>query len=259
VSLRVITLILLAWATSSRPETQSTLNVSWTVDGSITGGALLTWGASELAKGSLSPITCRWCSADELDRSVRNAVVWSNKGRAAAASDALQFAVPVGIAVYDLFAARSSGAIDESPKDVLVIAEAVAVAGVLTQTARYSFARVRPYAYYGHSDAGRDDHLSFWSGHTVVVFSAAAAGGTVGRIRGYAGWQWVYAVGFTGGAMTGYFRMASDNHWLTDVLASAAVGTGAGILVPWLHRAGPFGTSYQVLPAPGGLAVAGEF
>ena len=44
-----------------------------------------------------------------------------------------------------------------------------------------------------------------------------------------------------------------------DVLASAAGGTGIGILVPWLHRAGPGCMSYQVLPAPGGLAITGEF
>ena len=72
-------------------------------------------------------------------------------------------------------------------------------------------------------------------------------------------WAWLYAAGFTGAALTGYFRMAGDEHWLTDVLASAAVGTGIGILVPWLHRKGPAATTYRVLPAPGGLAIAGEF
>ena len=118
---------------------------------------------------------------------------------------------------------------------------------------------MRPYAYYSAADVSRDDHLSFWSGHTVVAFSAVAAGGTVARLRGYDGWPWVYAVGFTGAALTGYFRMASDNHWFTDVLASAAVGTGVGIAVPWLHRSCSTTVNYRVLPTFGGLAVAGTF
>jgi membrane-associated phospholipid phosphatase len=92
-----------------------------------------------------------------------------------------------------------------------------------------------------------------------VAFSAAAAGGTVARLRGYQSWPWVCAVGFTGATLTGYFRMAADKHWLTDVLASAAVGTGVGMLVPWLHGGGPVAASLRLLPAPGGLAVAGEF
>ncbi len=255
----IVAVAVLAWGLPSRPEVPRTLNVSWAVDGSITGTALVVLGISELAKGRLAPLACRWCGADGVDASVRDAVVWSNKSAAATTSDVLQLAVPVGIGAYDLLAARASGDINAAPGDVVIIAEAVAISGVITQGVKYSVARVRPYAYYGHSDTGRDDHLSFWSGHTVVAFSAAAAGGTVARMRGYGGWPWVYAAGFTGAALTGYFRMASDKHWLTDVLASAAAGTGIGILVPWLHRAGPGGTSYRALPAPGGLAVTGTF
>ena len=43
-------------------------------------------------------------------------------------------------------------------------------------------------------------------------------------------------IGFTAAAATGYFRMAADKHWLTDVLTGAATGTAVGLLVPWLHR-----------------------
>jgi hypothetical protein len=43
------------------------------------------------------------------------------------------------------------------------------------------------------------------------------------------------------------------------VLASAAVGTTVGVLVPWLHRAGPGGSSLRLLPVPGGLLLAAEF
>ena len=255
----LVALTLLASAMPSRADEPRPLDVSWTVDGTITGAALVVWGGSALAKNSLAPPSCRWCSANSLDTSVRNAVVWSNTRTAATLSDLLQFGVPVGVATYDVLAARGSGSLAEPAKDLLVIAEAIAIAGVLTQTAKYTFARVRPYAFFGHSDTARDDHLSFWSGHTSVTFSAAAAGGTVARIRGYAGWEWVYALGLTAAAATGYFRMAADKHWLTDVLAGAVVGTGTGILVPWLHRPSVSGLNLRVVPEPNGAAVSGEF
>ncbi len=252
----IVALAVLAWGLPSRPEDPRTLNVSWALDGSITGAALAVWGVSELAKDSLTPRACRWCSTDGLDGNVRNAVVWSNTRAAATASDILEFGIPVGVAAYDLFAASDAAS---AASDVLVVAEAVAITGVVTQDAKYTVARIRPYAFYSGRDSGPDDHLSFWSGHTVTAFSAAAAGGTVARMRHFQGWPWVYAAGFTGAALTGYFRMASDKHWPTDVLASAAAGTGIGILVPWFHRAGLGAASYRVLPAPGGLVFAGKF
>jgi membrane-associated phospholipid phosphatase len=103
-----------------------------------------------------------------------------------------------------------------------------------------------------------EDHLSFWSGHTTTAFSAAAAAGYVAQIRGYDSWPWVYAVGFTAAGAVSYFRVAGDKHWMTDVLVGAAVGTGVGFLVPWLHRASPQ-LGLRVAPHPSGLAIAGRF
>jgi membrane-associated phospholipid phosphatase len=63
-------------------------------------------------------------------------------------------------------------------------------------------------------------------------------------LRGYAGWPWVYAGGFTAAAAVGYLRMAGDKHWLADVAAAAAIGTASGLLTPLLlHR--------KEAPAPG--------
>ena len=104
-----------------------------------------------------------------------------------------------------------------------------------------------------------DSRLSFWSGHASIAFSAAAAGGSVAQRRGYAGWPWVYAVGFGAAATTGYLRIAADQHWLTDVLAGAVVGTAVGFAVPWLHRGeGNGNIQAQVLPLPGGFVITGR-
>jgi membrane-associated phospholipid phosphatase len=230
--------------------------VDWTVDGAITGGMLALWGVSELASGTLSPPRCRWCGTPGLDADVRNALAWSNKGTAAFASNVLVLSVPAGIAMYGVLAARAAGDVKTVPADLLLVGEAVAISGVLTQAAKYATARQRPYAYFGTGYNGRDGHASFWSGHTSFAFSAAAAGGTVARLRGYAGWPWVYGVGFTAAAATGYLRVAADKHWLTDVLAAAVSGTAVGLAVPLLHRAVP--RRMRVVLVPGGIALAGD-
>jgi membrane-associated phospholipid phosphatase len=253
-------LALLAFAApAGASEAGTSLKVDWVLDGVVTGATLAAWGISGLMSGTLAPRECRWCGTPGLDARVRNAVVWPNPTPAATTSDVLVVVLPLGVGAYDLLAARAAGNTGAAAEDLLVIAESVGVAGVLSQIVRFTTARQRPFAYYGGGTGARADHLSFWSGHSATVFSAAAAGGTVARLRGYEGWPWVYAAGFTGAAVTDYFRMAGDKHWLTDALAGAAVGIGVGILVPWLHRGGGGPQQVRVVPAPGGLAVAGYF
>jgi membrane-associated phospholipid phosphatase len=240
-------------------EPAAPLHVDWVLDGVLTGATLTAWGVSGLLDDQLAPRRCRWCGTPALDARVRGAVAWRHPGVATRASDVLAVALPLGVGAYDLLAARAAGPAGHAGQDLLLIGESVGVASVVSQLARFTTARQRPSAFYGGGTGGRADHLSFWSGHSATVFSAAAAGGTVARLRGYQGWPWVYAAGFTAAAATGYFRMAGDQHWLTDTLVGAAVGTGAGLLVPWLHRSGAGPEDLRVVPVPGGLALAGGF
>ncbi len=238
---------------AAAPET---LHVDWVVDGTVTGGALAAWAALELARDGLTPATCRWCTAPGIDADVRRALAWSSPGGAKTASDVLLFAVPVGFAGYDLLAARDAGGLRRSAEDVLVVAEAVALTGVVTDTAKYAFARQRPYAVGRTLDA--ESRNSFWSEHTSLTFAAAAAGGSVARLRGYPGWGWVYGVGFGAATATAYFRLAADQHWLTDVVAGAAAGSAIGFLVPWLHRRTSMPGAVSVAVLPGRVVVTGQ-
>jgi membrane-associated phospholipid phosphatase len=58
----------------------------------------------------------------------------------------------------------------------------------------------------------------------------------VARLRGYPAWPAVYAAGFGAAAAVGYLRIAADEHWLSDVVAAAAVGAGLGVAVPLLFH-----------------------
>ena len=211
-------------------EHASPVSIDWAVDGAITGSALALWLGTELAKDSLTPPSCRWCATNQLDVSVRNALVWSNPGSAGTASDIMVVAIPAGIALRDVLAVGSAR---EAVPDLVIIGEAMAISGFLGQTFKFATARQRPYALYGtQPSAGADDNRSFYSSHTTIAFSAVAAGGMLAQLRGDSAWPWVYGVGFTAAAATGYFRLAADRHWLTDVLMGAASGTAVGLAVP---------------------------
>jgi membrane-associated phospholipid phosphatase len=234
------------------------LKVNWVVDGLITGTTLALWVLPEFFKSSLAPAEARWYDPPGVDVSARAVLVWPNPAPAATTSDILVAAVPLGLGLWVFLEAEAAGGLRTAAEDLLVITEAITVAGALTTVTRYTTARIRPYAYYGQGTGVPEDHLSFWSGHTTTAFSAAAAAGYVAQLRGYESWPWIYAVGFTGAGAVAYFRVAGDKHWMTDVVVGAVVGTGIGFLVPWLHRSSP-ALSLRVVPLPEGLAVAGRF
>lgn len=235
------------------------LRTDWTVDGIATGAALAAWGALELGKGQLVPAACRWCDPPGFDRDARRALAWSDPEPAKVASTAVLLAIPTGFLAYDLLSTRDAGGVRKTAQDVLVVAEAVAVTGILTDVAKYAFARQRPYALGAAGPLDADSRVSFWSGHSALAFAAAAAAGSVAQRRGYGGWPWVYAVGFTAATGTAYLRVAGDQHWLSDVVVGAVVGTAVGFAVPWLHRADGALASTSVTPLPNGFAFSGRF
>lgn len=144
--------------------------------------------------------------------------------------------------------------------DLLLVLEAAGIAVDLNQVAKFAVGRQRPFVRYGDPDRARDpdDNLSFYSSHTGLAFSLAASAGTVSSLRGYRCAPWVWAVGMSLAALTAYLRVASDEHYLTDVVAGAAVGTAVGIAVPrLLHGREPHGVSGQrtVVALPLGVRV----
>jgi membrane-associated phospholipid phosphatase len=79
---------------------------------------------------------------------------------------------------------------------------------------KYSVGRLRP-------DGSR--HNSFPSGHTATAFMTAS------MLHKEYGWRspWFSIGGYTAAAVTGVSRICNNKHWLTDVVAGAAIGIGA--------------------------------
>ncbi len=94
------------------------------------------------------------------------------------------------------------------------------------------------------------EDYSFPSGHTAAAFSTA---GVISRR--HPGWATGAAVGL--GVLTALGRMEDMKHYASDVAAGATIGWIMGRTVA--RSGGGEAAAWQLVPAPGGLAVAGRF
>ncbi len=99
------------------------------------------------------------------------------------------------------------------------LVEAIAAQGILVGVLKRSLDRRRP----------NGDHYAFPSGHTSYAFATAGlADGVLGHRAG--------VPAFAAAAFVGATRITLHRHWLSDVVAGAALGTSVGELVGHEHR-----------------------
>lgn len=125
----------------------------------------------------------------------------------------------------------------------LMYAETLLIANGIKELTKLAVSRTRPYMYYDAPSFPKKDvddgdwANSFPSGHSTMAFSAAAFTSftfckyfpeSVLRFPVVAG-SYAMACGVAA------LRVSSGNHFMTDVLTGAAIGTAVGFLVPWLH------------------------
>ncbi len=233
------------------------LQYNLAVDASVTGAMLLSVALLTVYQSDLLPAACRWCAPPAIDASVRNALVWESGARTAdLVSTVLDVAVPASAFTYLLLSANGGGDVNAGLVDALLVTEAAAAALLVNQVVKLLVGRQRPYAHFGN-DLGysrSEDNLSFYSGHTSLVFSVVAATVTLASMRGYAGAGIVAGVGFTMGLGIGYLRIAADQHYLTDVLVGAVIGGLVGWAVPRIFHspepASPAAPTGSALRAP---------
>lgn len=102
--------------------------------------------------------------------------------------------------------------------------------------------RFRPYVY--GSSASMDDKLdrdasrSFFSGHVTRAFAAAVMTAIMYEDyfpeSDYKTYVWCGSLALA--SSCALLRVTSGYHFPTDVIAGAAVGSGIGYLIPYLHR-----------------------
>jgi membrane-associated phospholipid phosphatase len=249
----------------------------------ITGAALaVSIGAA------VAPVPAwRWSGATGVDDAVRSAIRLGHYRARRAAADTSDVLLATTMTFPILFDAlvtawsrRGSGAV--ARQLMLIDLETMAVAGAVTALTSSLVGRERPFAAGGfcETEEGRNQrdcdpdlrfrYRSFFSGHTSMSFTAAALVCTHhAHLRLYrnAGDTAVCIAAMGAAAATGTLRMMSDVHYVTDVMAGAAVGTLIGFGVPWLlHyreppplRTGATGPSFSVVPNPTGVSLVGLF
>ncbi len=240
------------------------LQYNWGRDGSLTFAAGALWLASEWKKEHLAPLMCRWCASNEMDRVVSEGLRWNRPNHVANIGNVAIFALPVALGAAITFSAWQEGGGEQAVTDLLLVAETVAISGLVAQTIKYAVGRKRPFVAELPTLGKKtreyaDNNLSFYSQHTNLAFCLVFSFGTIAHIRKYQAEPWIWGLGLPAASLIGYSRIASQKHYLTDVLVGAGMGAFSGWLVPWLH-------SHQALPkgvaiqgGPQGVVVTGVF
>jgi membrane-associated phospholipid phosphatase len=252
-------------ASTARAE-DNELRYDWRVDGAVTAAGFAFWGGTQLLESRLAAADCRWCDPGSVDSSVRDALRWDDTSAANLTSN-LGAYLFVPLASLGLLAldTHREGRLDELPGDVLVIAEAVALNGTLTQIVKFAAGRERPFVHALPDEEKAltarpaDNNVSFYSSHTSFAFSLAVSTATVASMRHYRWAPLIWGVGLVAAASVGYLRIAADQHYFTDVMVGAAVGSAIGFAVPYgLHRGAGALASVPVAGGGAMLTVSGH-
>jgi membrane-associated phospholipid phosphatase len=126
--------------------------------------------------------------------------------------------------------------------------EAVFVSGITVTAIKMLSGRTRPFASGDHSPTHwdlfggfrSDSTRSFASGHTATASAAAVMLASEWRRQGVRGWKTlgppsVYALA----TITGASRVRDRQHWMSDVVSGAVVGTFSALVVRRWHDAHP--------------------
>jgi membrane-associated phospholipid phosphatase len=251
------------------------------------GNYILTGAALAIAGGSalIPDAPDRWRGKNEFDESVRDSIGIEDFDGGQWARDVSDVLLAISVMnpllvdslVITYWYRRSE---DVAAQMALISAEALAVASALQGVTAGFASRERPYGRNcgGSLNPRLDDcesskrYRSFFSGHTALSFAGAGVSCSHHmrhRVFGDAAPDVVAcAVAFTSAGVVGTMRVVGDQHYATDVLMGAAVGTLSGLGVPWLLHYGPLArvdaarapaVRLTLVPMANGLGVGGKF
>lgn len=216
---------------------QQVHGLNWGREGAMLGTGIVLHGTALLQARRPAPIWTAPLERASVPRFDRVAIGrWDP--RAHRAGDLL-FGAALGLSLATSILAQQG----EQPLiPVVIILETGIIASGLTNVVKEAVQRPRPYLYDpAISPAlhkGRDDHHSFWSGHTAntaaITFATANMVQYSNASKGIKTATWVSAA--TIPAAMGVLRVRGGKHFPTDVVAGYAVGALLGWAVPYIHR-----------------------
>lgn len=142
-------------------------------------------------------------------------------------------------------------------------AESVIWAYGLKELGKLIVNRARPYMYFeNYPEEKINDYdwaNSFPSGHTTLSFVGASFTSYVfSKYFPDSKWKWVVtSSSFAIATTTGILRLLSGNHFLTDVISGAVIGTLCGFSIPFFHTIFPKkqNENVQILASPTSFSI----
>lgn len=144
----------------------------------------------------------------------------------------------------------------------IMYAESALLVYGTTETLKSSILRYRPYFYSGDipSGEGSEYYKSFPSRHSAFAFMSAGFL-TSTFFTEYPDSPWkipVCAASYSLAAGISVARIYSGNHFLSDILVGAAIGSVYGYLIPWLHLRKDTG-ALTLAPSPNGFMISYKY
>jgi membrane-associated phospholipid phosphatase len=139
----------------------------------------------------------------------------------------------------------------------ILIFESLGFAGLSTAVLKTVVGRSRPYLNEGSTRFKgfqlNNDHLSFPSGHSTVAFAISSVlaqrVGNVGASIGF----------YSLAVVTAASRIYNDEHWVSDTVLGAILGTVAGLAVTGYHETSENHTSIGITPTFNGIRATVSF
>ncbi len=192
-------------------------------------------------------------AAHQFDGNVRRHFAAPNQPLDGKDPNSLRDAAPAAIAVagtwlFASFMDESSGRVE-----AYSMLEAGALSSVTAEAFKFAAGRRRP-SETTRVDDWRASGSSFPSLHATAAFAI----GTVLAESGSDDYRWVRrALGYGLAAGTAYMRLHDNQHWLSDTVAGAALGTATGVFVVNRRQERVRKWDVSVAPAQGGGVMVG--
>jgi len=171
----------------------------------------------------------------------------------------------LGAVLYGAGQVRGNGLVTQTGREVM---RAVLISGGITAVVKGAVGRARPFAAPGDPDVYSPGHgftnaglASFPSGHTSAAFATATVLARELNAAHPASRWWVNSLLFGGATFVGFSRVYQRQHWPSDVVVGAALGSITGYEVV-AHGRGdrshiglPFLSHLSVGPSTNGAAM----
>tara|TARA_A100001015_G_scaffold316543_1_gene431087 strand:- start:777 stop:1649 length:873 start_codon:yes stop_codon:yes gene_type:complete len=167
---------------------------------------------------------------NRMDNYFRSQLKWSssNMDKAVSGSDLLLYGVFLGSVPILPFATKN-----EYFNTLKASLNVLSLNGIVTDIVKMTVRRQRPDSYFKTRENADDSFRSFFSGHTSTTFAIGTSNAIILSKTYPDKKKLIWLGNLSLAAATGYFRMAGDKHYFSDVIVGGIAGYMIGKLA---HR-----------------------